>query len=129
MTDDSTPSDTERGAVSFIDDQAPALPSLPEPYLSAQAAALLLGPNVTQPLYTAGQLAAAVAAAVERCAKWVDARRDAFCEEHGSIDPDTGCLEFGRGDHAQAKDEYVGELEEIAAGLRSLAENQGRAAL
>lgn len=55
----------------------------------------------------------------ERCAAWVDARRDAFCEEHGSIDPDTGALEFGRGAHAEAKSEYVGELEEIAAGLRA----------
>lgn len=62
----------------------------------------------------------AMAAGLERCAAWVDARRDAFCEEHGSIDPDTGTLEFGRGPHAAAKDEYVGELEEIAAGLRAL---------
>ena len=29
-------------------------------------------------------------------------------------------LEFGRGAHAEAKSEYVGELEEIAAGLRAL---------
>lgn len=65
-------------------------------------------------------IAAAVAAERERCAAWVDARRDAFCEEHGSIDPDTGTLEFGRGAHAEAKSEYVGELEEIAAGLRAL---------
>lgn len=60
------------------------------------------------------------AAERERCAAWVDARRDAFCEGHGSIDPDTGTLEFGRGAHAEAKSEYVGELEEIAAGLRAL---------
>ena len=58
-----------------------------------------------------------------RCAAWVDARRSAFCEEHGSIDPDTGALEFGRGAHAEAKAEYVGELEEIAAGLRALKPN------
>ena len=63
----------------------------------------------------------AAAAERERCAAWVDARRDAFCEEHSSIDPDTGALEFGRGPHAEAKSEYVGELEEIAAGLRALA--------
>ena len=61
-----------------------------------------------------------LAAERERCAAWVDARRDAFCEAHGSIDPDTGTLEFGRGAHAEAKSEYVGELEEIAAGLRAL---------
>lgn len=66
---------------------------------------------------------AAVLAERERCAAWVDARRSAFCEEHGSIDPDTGALEFGRGAHAEAKAEYVGELEEIAAGLRALGPN------
>ena len=60
------------------------------------------------------------AAVRERCAAWVDARRDSFVAEHGSIDPDTGTLEFGRGAHAEAKSEYVGELEEIAAGLRVL---------
>jgi hypothetical protein len=65
----------------------------------------------------------AVAAERERCAAWVDARRDAFCEEHGSVDPDTGTLEFGRGAHSEAKSEYVGELEEIAAGLRALGPN------
>jgi hypothetical protein len=56
----------------------------------------------------------------EDAAAWVEARRDAFVAEHGSTDPDTGALEFGRGAHAEAKTEYVGELEEIAAGLRAL---------
>lgn len=69
------------------------------------------------------QLADLEAAERERCAAWVDARRDAFCEEHGSIDPDTGTLEFGRGAHAEAKRDYVCELEEIAAGLRTLGLN------
>ena len=73
-----------------------------------------------QRVYSQDALDAAVAAERERCAAWVDARRDAFCEEQGSIDPDTGALEFGRGAHAEAKSEYVGELEEIAAGLRAL---------
>lgn len=78
--------------------------------------------------YAQSALDAAVAAARaeeraaerERCAAWVDARRDAFCSQHGSIDPDTGTLEFGRGAHAEAKLEYVGELEEIAAAIRDL---------
>lgn len=60
------------------------------------------------------------AAERERAAAWVDARREAFCQEHGSIDPDTGALEFGRGPRAEAKTEYVGELEEIAAAIRAL---------
>ena len=60
---------------------------------------------------------------IERCASWVDARRDAFCADHGSIDPDTGALEFGRGRYAQDKEEYVGELEDIANGLRALRPN------
>jgi len=59
-------------------------------------------------------------ATAEDAAAWVEARRDAFVAEHGSTDPDTGALEFGRGAHAEEKAEYVGELEEIAAGLRSL---------
>lgn len=59
-------------------------------------------------------------ATAEDAAKWVDARRDAFVLQHGYIDPDTGTLEFGRGSHAEEKTEYVGELEEIAEGLRSL---------
>lgn len=59
-------------------------------------------------------------ATAEDGAAWVDARRDAFVADHGSIDPDTGSVEFGRGAHAEAKTEYVGELEEIAAGLRAL---------
>lgn len=60
------------------------------------------------------------AAAIECAAAWVDARREAFCQDHGSIDPDTGALEFGRGEHARAKDEYVGELEDIACAIRAL---------
>ena len=68
------------------------------------------------------------AAERERCAAWVDARRDAFCADHGSIDPETGTLEFGRGAHAEAKSEYVGELEDIAAGLRAPGPNWGWAA-
>ena len=62
-------------------------------------------------------------ATAEDAAAWVEARRDAFVAEHGSTDPDTGTLEFGRGAHAEAKTEYVGELEEIAHGLRNLKPN------
>lgn len=62
-------------------------------------------------------------ATAEDAAAWVEARRDAFVAEHGSIDPDTGALEFGRGAQAEAKAEYVGELEEIAHGLRNLKPN------
>lgn len=59
-------------------------------------------------------------ATAEDAAAWVEARRDAFIAEHGSTDPETGTLEFGRGAHAEAKTEYVGELDEIAEGLRAL---------
>jgi hypothetical protein len=68
---------------------------------------------------------ATVAAQNERCAAWVDARLAAFCSENGSMDPDTGAIEFGRGASAQAKDEYVGEMAEIAEGLRALGPNVG----
>ena len=80
--------------------------------------------KVNDPLYDRAALDAAVSAERERCAAWVDARRDAFVNDNGSIDPDTGALEFGRGVQAEVKSEYVGELEEIAASLRAL----GRAA-
>ena len=52
---------------------------------------------------------------------WIEQRRDDFIAEHGATDPDTGALEFGRGAHAEAKVEYVGELNEIIEGLRALA--------
>jgi hypothetical protein len=74
-------------------------------------------------LYTADQVMAMLAAERERCAQWVDARRDAFVQDHGSIDPETCALEFGRGAHAEAKSEYVCELEDIASGLRTLGAN------
>ena len=65
----------------------------------------------------------AVADERERCAAWVDARRNSFCAAFGSTDPETGALEFGRGKYAEEKEEYVGELEEIANGLRYLGAN------
>ena len=66
---------------------------------------------------------AATAAATERCAAWVDCRRLEFCFQHANHDPHNGAVEFGRGPHAEAKAEYVGELEEIAEGLRALGPN------
>ena len=60
------------------------------------------------------------AAQRERCVAWVDARCQAFVEQFGSVDPDTGSVEFGRGAQADAWDEYVGELAEISEGLRGL---------
>lgn len=70
--------------------------------------------------YADALAAARVAQERERCVAWIEARKDAFCAAHGYIDPDTGFLEFGRGAHAQAKHDYVSELEEIADGLRAL---------
>lgn len=70
--------------------------------------------------YAEALAAARVAQGRERCVAWIEARKDAFCAAHGYIDPDTGFLEFGRGEHAQAKHDYVSELEEIADGLRAL---------
>lgn len=57
---------------------------------------------------------------IELAARWVDKRREDFEAEHGSVDPETETLEFGRGVHAEAKREYVAELHEIAEGLRAL---------
>lgn len=54
--------------------------------------------------------------AMEAAARWVEARRDAYVNEHGNYDPDTGAMEFP-GDGA----DYVVELDDIAEGLRALA--------
>lgn len=54
--------------------------------------------------------------AMEAAARWVEARCEAYANEHGSTDPETGTTEYP-GDGA----EYVGELMEIAEGLRALA--------
>lgn len=54
--------------------------------------------------------------AMEAAARWVEARRDAYVGEHANYDPETGGMDLP-GDGA----EYVGELEEIAEGLRALA--------
>lgn len=56
-------------------------------------------------------------AGLEAAAQWVDKRMQAYIEEHGHTDPDTGTVEFGR---RSAGEEYVGELAEIAEGLRGL---------
>lgn len=54
--------------------------------------------------------------AFETAAKWVDNRCDDYVNEHGASDPETGTVEFpGDGE------EYVGELMEIAEGIRGLA--------
>lgn len=68
----------------------------------------------------AGGVLPGFAAGIEAAARWVDARREAFENEHGHVDPETGALEFGRGAHAEAKLEYSAELFEIAEGLRAL---------
>lgn len=61
-----------------------------------------------------------IASAYETAAKWVEKRCDAYVDEHGSSDPETSTIEFpGDGE------EYVGELMEIADGLRALKPAEG----
>jgi ElaB/YqjD/DUF883 family membrane-anchored ribosome-binding protein len=61
-----------------------------------------------------------IANAYETAAKWVEKRMDDYVNEHGNEDPETGSLELpGTGD------EYVGELMEIADGLRALKPAEG----
>lgn len=55
------------------------------------------------------------AAGIERAVAWIDKRRNDFMDEHGTHDPETGGTDLSR-----AGQEYVGELDEIAEGLRSL---------
>ncbi|URF03009.1 hypothetical protein [Cupriavidus campinensis] len=64
--------------------------------------------------------AAAYRAGVEAAAKWIDERRESFDRDHGSIDPETGTMEYGSGARAVAKSEYSYELYEIAEGIRAL---------
>lgn len=71
---------------------APVLPKQPEPKIS---------------FYRDGIIAAA---------KWVENQRDAYDNEHGQSDPDTGAFEFGN----DAQLEYSTTLSEIAEGIRSL---------
>ena len=54
-------------------------------------------------------------AGVELAAAWVDQRCSDYVAEHGSYDGSTGQTEF-----SSAGEEYVGELAEIAEGLRTL---------
>ncbi len=61
---------------------------------------------------------------IKSAADWVEKRRLDFEREHGSIDTETGALEFGTGGHAQLKEEYVGELAEIEEGIRALLSRQ-----
>jgi len=72
-----------------------------------------------QPVYTFPLVSKPWVGLVEAI-NWVKKRRDDFINAHGSTDPDTGTLEFGSGRHAEAKVEYVGELEEIIEGLSDL---------
>lgn len=57
---------------------------------------------------------------VRAAAAWLDGVRNEFCEEHGRIESDTNALTFGRGKHAEAKEEYVSTLEDLAAGIRNM---------
>ena len=74
---------------------APAQPVIPEQ------------PKPTISFYRDGIIAAA---------KWVENQRDAYDNEHGHSDPDTGAFEFGN----DAQLEYSTTLSEIAEGIRSL---------
>jgi hypothetical protein len=59
--------------------------------------------------------AVGTSAGIEAAARWVEARRDAYVEEHGSYDPETGGTDL-----PAAGAEYVGELDEIIEGLRAI---------
>lgn len=78
--------------ISDLEVSAPAQPKQPKPTIS---------------FYRDGIIAAA---------KWVENQRDAYDNEHGQSDPDTGAFEFGN----DAQLEYSTTLSEIAEGIRSL---------
>ena len=78
--------------ISDLEVSAPAQPKQPKPTIS---------------FYRDGIIAAA---------KWVENQRDAYDNEHGQSDPETGSFEFGN----NAQLEYSTTLSEIAEGIRSL---------
>ncbi|GLY59707.1 hypothetical protein Pcaca05_05650 [Pectobacterium carotovorum subsp. carotovorum] len=53
---------------------------------------------------------------IEAAAKWLDKQREAFDNEHGRHDPDTGTFEFGN----DAQLEHSSTLAELAEGIRAL---------
>jgi hypothetical protein len=77
-----------------------------------------------EPLYDRTAIQSAIERAradgLEQAAKWVDARRDTYMLEHGTFDPFTGQLEFGRGVMGEIKIEHIGELSGISEGIRAL---------
>lgn len=62
-----------------------------------------------------------LSAGLEMAAKWIDARREAFEQEHGRVCFETGAMEFGRGKTGEAAEEFTAELAEIAEQIRALA--------
>lgn len=52
---------------------------------------------------------------VEAAAKVLDKKADAYAEDHGSYDPDTGATEFGR-----VGEDYYNTLRELADDIRKL---------
>ncbi|HII0590109.1 hypothetical protein [Salmonella enterica] len=59
---------------------------------------------------------------IEASASWVDKQRQAFDNEHGRYDSDTGAFEFGNDD---AQRDYSDTLAELADGIRGLHPNAG----
>lgn len=58
---------------------------------------------------------------IEAAAKWIDQQREAYDNDHGWSDPDTGTFEFGN----DAQRGYSSTLEELAEGIRALHPNAG----
>ncbi|ENZ1877383.1 TPA: DUF551 domain-containing protein [Salmonella enterica] len=58
---------------------------------------------------------------IEAAASWVDKQRQAFDNEHGRYDSDTGAFEFGN----DAQRDYSDTLAELADGIRELHPNAG----
>lgn len=58
---------------------------------------------------------------IEAAASWVDKQRQAFDNEHGRYDSDTGAFEFGN----DAQRDYSDTLAELADGIRGLHPNAG----
>ncbi|MDL4912540.1 MAG: hypothetical protein QRY16_01730 [Enterobacterales bacterium endosymbiont of Blomia tropicalis] len=59
---------------------------------------------------------------IEAAAKWVDQQREAYDNQHGRHDPDTGSFEFGN----DAQRDYSSTLVDIADGIRKLHPNAGK---
>ena len=61
-------------------------------------------------------------AALEEAANKLQAKADDYAQEYGWVEPDTGALVFGRGEHAEIKSDTYNLMCELADEVRAMKE-------